>query len=115
MSFVVPDACSLPTAEQPLRVAEFENLFARAVRTVDRIDDRHVRIQMAGQPGLEATVRDLAARENGCCGFFGFTVNPAQAATGEAVTLDVEVPANYVDVLDGLAELAETVSAGRSA
>jgi hypothetical protein len=115
MSFVVPDACSLPTAEQPLRVTEFENLFATAARSVDRLDDRHVRILMAGEPGLAATVRDLAARENGCCGFFGFTVTPAQAAAGEQVTLDIEVPANFVDVLDGLALLAETASAGRSA
>jgi hypothetical protein len=115
MSFVVPDACSLPTAEQPLRVAEFENLFASAVRSVDRLDDRHVRLLMTGDQGLEGTVRDLAARENGCCGFFGFTITPARQAAGEAVTLDIEVPANYVAVLDGLAQLAETASAGRPA
>ena len=113
MSFVVPDACSLPTAEQPLRVAEFEALFASAVRSVDRLDDRHVRVQLAGEAGLAATVRDLTVRENGCCGFFGFTVTPAAATAGEAVTLDVEVPANYVDVLDGLAALAETAGRGR--
>jgi hypothetical protein len=28
MSFTVPDACALPTAEQPLRLAEFDTLFA---------------------------------------------------------------------------------------
>jgi hypothetical protein len=63
---------------------------------------------MAGGPGLEGTVRDLAARENGCCGFFGFTVTVDRTPAAEAVTLDVEVPANYADVLDGLAGLAET-------
>jgi hypothetical protein len=115
MSFVVPDACSLPTAEQPLRVAEFEALFASAVRSVERLDEEHVRIRLTGEPGLAATVRDLTARENGCCGFFGFTVTPSVAATGEAVTLDIEVPANYVDVLDGLAAQAESASAGRAA
>jgi hypothetical protein len=115
MSFVVPDACTLPTAEQPLRVAEFETLFAGAVRSVDRLDDRHLRMQLAGAAGLAATVRDLTARENNCCGFFGFTVTPVQAATGETVTLDVVVPPNYVNVLDGLARLAETASAGRAA
>lgn len=115
MSFVVPDACSLPTAEQPLRVAEFEALFASAVRSVDRLDDRHVRMQLMGDSGLEATVRDLTERENGCCGFFGFTVTPAESNTGEAVTLDIEVPANYVDVLGGLARQAKTALAGRAA
>ncbi|MEV0716488.1 hypothetical protein [Asanoa sp. NPDC050611] len=106
MSFVVPDSCSLPTAEQPLRVAEFESLFAGAVRSVDRIDPRHVRFEMAGPPGLEATVRDLAERENGCCDFFTFTVTGDREQATEVVTLDVEVPANYTDVLDGLAGLA---------
>ncbi|NMO51778.1 hypothetical protein HH310_11305 [Actinoplanes sp. TBRC 11911] len=28
MAFVVPDACTLPTAERPLRLAEFDSLFA---------------------------------------------------------------------------------------
>ncbi|MEV4838269.1 hypothetical protein AB0K05_27425 [Nonomuraea sp. NPDC049486] len=34
----VPSACTLPTAEQPLRVAEFDALFADAVRAVARPD-----------------------------------------------------------------------------
>ncbi len=28
----VPDACTLPTVDQPLRVAEFDDLFARAAK-----------------------------------------------------------------------------------
>ena len=34
----VPEACTLPTVEQPLRVAEFDELFATAVRPVERVD-----------------------------------------------------------------------------
>lgn len=34
MSIDVPAACTLPTAERPLRLAEFEELFATAVRGV---------------------------------------------------------------------------------
>ncbi|MEV6153769.1 hypothetical protein AB0L53_25835 [Nonomuraea sp. NPDC052129] len=30
----VPSECTLPTAEQPLRVAEFDALFAEVVRAV---------------------------------------------------------------------------------
>ncbi|GAA1842912.1 hypothetical protein GCM10009687_05420 [Asanoa iriomotensis] len=94
----------MPSAEQPLRVAEFQSLFAGAAESVDRIDDRHARITLRGGPGLEEAVRDLAARESGCCAFFGFTVT---AAGLDIVTLDVEVPASHADVLDGLARLAE--------
>jgi hypothetical protein len=113
MSFEIPDACTLPTAERPLRLAEFERLFAGAARSVERLDPRHVRMHLTGPVGLEATVRDLAARENACCGFFGFTVTAVGSPDGETVTLDVEVPAARVDVLNGLAGLAETASAGR--
>lgn len=33
-----PEACTLPTAERPLRVAGFDELFATAVREVRRED-----------------------------------------------------------------------------
>ena len=66
MSFTVPDACALPTVEQPLRLAEFDGLFAAVP------DD------------------------------------------GEAVTLDVEVPARYTDVLASLARSAVNVLGARA-
>ena len=34
----VPDACTLPTVEQPLRAKEFDDLFRDAVTAVHRID-----------------------------------------------------------------------------
>ncbi|MBB6551859.1 hypothetical protein [Nonomuraea rubra] len=34
MTWVGPSACTLPTVEQPLRVAEFDALFAGAVQGV---------------------------------------------------------------------------------
>lgn len=114
--FVVPDACTLPTAARPLRVAEFEALFAAALRSVHRLDQRHVRMQLAGEAGLTARVLDLTARENECCGFFDFAVRPVESQVGEALTLEIEVPAAYADVLDGLARLAEAAAAdGRAA
>lgn len=33
----VPQSCTLPTVEQPLRVAEFDALFATAVRSAERL------------------------------------------------------------------------------
>ena len=62
--------------------------------------------------GLEATVRDLTARETECCSFFTFTTTAQPATGGEAVVLDVEVPAAYADVLAVLAQRASAVSAG---
>jgi hypothetical protein len=114
MSIVIPDACALPTAERPLRLAEFDALFGTAVRRVESAGPAHVRLRMTGPAGLTATVRDLTARETECCSFFAFTVTPEPAGDGEALTLDVEVPAEYADVLDSLARRAGTISAGRT-
>ncbi|MFF5217676.1 hypothetical protein [Micromonospora sp. NPDC000442] len=111
MSFIVPDACTLPTVEQPLRLAEFDNLFATAVRQVETLNPSHARMQLTGPTGLEATVRDLTARETQCCSFFAFTLTPGPTDDGEALTLDVAVPVQYADVLDSLVRSA-SASAG---
>jgi hypothetical protein len=110
MSFTVPDACALPTVEQPLRLAEFDALFAAAVRHVDTLSPTHARLHLAGPAGLGATVRNLTARETECCSFFSFTTTRRPADDGEAVTLDVEVPARYADVLASLTHSARAVS-----
>jgi hypothetical protein len=112
MSLTVPVACTLPTAERPLRLAELDDLFT-AVRDVESVSATHARLHLTGPPGLEATVRDLTARESECCSFFTFTVTPAPAG-GEALILDIEVPAQYADVLVSLAGRARAVSAGRT-
>jgi hypothetical protein len=111
MSFTVPDACALPSVEQPLRLAEFDSLFAAAVRQVDTLSPTHARLHLTGPAGLEATVRDLTARETECCSFFAFTSTGQRTDDGEVVTLDVEVPAQYADVLASLAHGAATASA----
>ncbi|MEU8816983.1 hypothetical protein [Actinoplanes sp. NPDC048796] len=96
MSFVVPDACTLPTAEQPPRLAEFDRLFTTALREVTRSDATHARLRLAGPA---APVRDLAARETACCSFFTFTVT---TGPGDDVFLDVEVPELHAGVLTAL-------------
>jgi hypothetical protein len=111
MSFDVPDACTLPTAERPLRLAEFDDLFT-CVRRVDPITATHARLHLTGPAGLAARVRDLAARETECCSFFTFTTTGEPAADGEAVVLDIEVPAAHADVLASLTQRASAVSAG---
>lgn len=115
MSFVVPAACTLPTVDQPVRLAEFDALFSTAVRHVETVTATHARMRLTGPAGLEATVRDLTARETGCCPFFTFTVTPAPAGSGEGLTLDVQVPAQYAEVLASLTARAGAVTAGPAA
>lgn len=48
----VPEACTLPTAQQPLRRAEFDELFASAVDNTERLSPQHLRLTLtrAGNP-----------------------------------------------------------------
>jgi hypothetical protein len=112
MALVVPDACTLPTVEQPLRLAEFDTLFAAAVRAVEPDGPTRTRMRLTGPTGLAATVRDLTAREAECCSFFTFTVTPEPADDGEAVILQMEVPDAYTGVLASLTDRAATISTG---
>jgi hypothetical protein len=79
MALVIPGACTLPTANRPLRLAEFDDLFAAAVRRVEPVDATHARLHLTGPAGLAARVRDLAARETQCCSFFTFTTTAEHA------------------------------------
>jgi hypothetical protein len=97
-----PSACTLPTAEQPLRVAEFDALFADALQAVVRPEPTRLRLELVFSPGNAARAAELAARENGCCSFFTFTLTVADGS----LALEVAVPAEHVEVLDALAERA---------
>ena len=112
MPFVVPDACTLPTVDQPLRLAEFDSLFATALRTVQPDGPTRTRMLLSGPAGLEATVRDLTARESECCSFFTFTVTGKPVDGAEAVTLVIAVPDAYADVLESLTDRAVAMSSG---
>jgi hypothetical protein len=96
----VPEACTLPTTEQPVRVRELDDLFATALRGLHRISPTQLRWWL--DRASEATARDLTARETRCCSFFTFTFT----AAGDEVQLDVQVPGNRIDVLDGLTRRA---------
>ena len=48
----VPAACTLPTVEQPLRRAEFDDLFAEDVTSVDQISPERLRFEYEPMPGL---------------------------------------------------------------
>lgn len=100
------DACTMPSAERPRRLAEFDALFATAVRRVERRGS-DVRMHLSGEEGLVGKVRDLTARESSCCWFFIFAVD----GTDQNLTLDVSVPPARQAILDALAERARELSA----
>ena len=104
----VPMACTLPTVEQPLRAAEFDDLFATHLDRVDRLGATRARLVLTGDMGLAKRVRALADRETECCSFFEFTVTPS-STTKDAVELEVRVPDAYTAVLDALVSRSESV------
>lgn len=104
--WIAPEACTLPTAEQPLRVAEFDALFAETLVRAERVSPTHARLDLSGPAGTADRVRDLAERETACCSFFDFTV----ADTDSGVSVDIRVPDPRADVLAGLVDRAEATA-----
>ena len=100
------DACTLPTVERPLRLAEFDALFTEAVRSVQS-DGGRVSMRLTGDNELQGRVRDLAERESACCSFFTFVVD----GTESDLTLEITVPPERQDILTALADRAVRLSA----
>jgi hypothetical protein len=100
------EACTLPTADRPIRLAELEALFAEAVLRVDR-DGDVVRLRMAGPAGLRDRVQDLADRESSCCSFFTFDL----AGSDADLVLTVAVPPAHRAILTAIADRAAELSA----
>lgn len=92
----MPSSCTLPTVDRPLRVAEFDALFAAASR-VERAAPGELLVALPLE--MAGTAASLAAREIGCCSFFTFTLT---LSTGE-LTLGISVGEQQVEVLDALA------------
>ena len=132
MSVVVPDACTLPSAQQPLRSAEFEALFADSACEIDQPDATHARLWLTGPAGLTAKVRNLTDHEAECCSFFTFTIDIAEPTAdvlirgpgsgvsdrgdlgdGESVLLHIRVPPQYTEVLTSLTAQARAAIVGR--
>jgi hypothetical protein len=101
----VPQACTLPMAERPLRVAAFDGLFADAVRGVDRIAADRLHLELRPEPAVAGRAAELAAAETGCCSFFTFILT----VTGGSAGLDIVVPAAQTAVLDALAKRASSL------
>ncbi len=99
----VPQECTLPTPEQPLRIREFDELFAESMRSVDRPAPGRLRMELDATPTTAGRAAHLAARETACCSFFTFTMTVA----GGELWLEVSVPPAHTDVLEALAARAD--------
>ncbi|MEV6710465.1 hypothetical protein AB0M48_00360 [Lentzea sp. NPDC051208] len=93
-----PRACTLPTAERPFRVAQFDDLLAGAAR--HRSTRTRLVLYLEPRPEVAARAADLAVRETGCCSFFTFELT----ATGGGLSLAISVPDAQAEVLDALAK-----------
>ncbi len=105
MDLLNTDACTLPTAARPLRLAEFDALFATSARAVTR-DEHGVSIHLVGSAALRGQVEDLVSREQQCCSFFSFAVEGGD----DVLTLAISVPEQRRDILDALADRAQELS-----
>jgi hypothetical protein len=106
----VPSSCTLPTAEQPLRVAGFDALFADAVQGLTRPERTRLRLDLVFSPDNATRAAELTARENGCCSFFTFTLTIADGN----LALEVTVPTQHVEVLNALQARASAQAAPAS-
>jgi hypothetical protein len=104
----VVESCTLPTAERPLRVAEFDRLFATALRDVERPAPTWMRWWL--DASAETTARGLAERETSCCSFFDFSFD---RVTADRLAVDVTVPAAQVAVLDVMAARMRSAAEAR--
>lgn len=99
----IPIVCDLTnapdTAEE--RMAEYSRLFAQSLAGRERTE-QGVRLRFRADDGIEAWVRDLAAREKACCAFYDFRVS---AAAGE-VRWDIGL---VNGIADGDRDLARTL------
>jgi hypothetical protein len=102
------------------RMAEYGRLFGAALVGRERTTDG-IRFRLRADTGVEAWVRDLAAREKACCPFFDFAVS---AEGGEvrwdATVLDDDtaravldefyrLPETAVDGVEGLSDRLATL------
>jgi hypothetical protein len=104
-----PIVCDVSTAPDTAteRLAEYQQLFGRVLVGREKHPEG-IRFRFRAEDGIEAWVRDLAAREHACCAFMVFAV----ATAGDEVHMDVAVSDNddARAILDEFYALPETLS-----
>ncbi len=99
----VAAACTLPTAEQPLRRAEFDDLFAEDVIRVNQMSALEVCLELRANSEVAARAAGLAAKETGCCSFFTFGLTISDGA----ISMEVSTEPAHAAVLAALGARAQ--------
>lgn len=94
----VPAACTLPTAEQPLRAQEFDTFFAEDALGVTPATPDGIAISVRPTPEAAARAARLAIAETACCSFFTFELTIGAGA----ITLTVTTEPGHAEVLAAL-------------
>ena len=100
----VPKSCTLPTVDQPLRRAEFDELFAIDVLSVEQISEVETRFDLRADPEVAARAATLAAKETACCSFFRFDLTITDGEVG----MRVSTAKVHEDVLAALTARAQS-------
>jgi hypothetical protein len=106
-----PIACDMSAAPDtgPERMAEYQRLFTRALVGRERTAGG-IRFRLRADDGVEAWVRDLAAREKACCPFFDFDITTGGGEVRwHATVVDDDVARA---ILDEFYRLPDTVADG---
>ncbi len=103
----VPASCTMPTVDQPLRLAEFDQFFAHDVASVTTTPEGSVRLDLRPTAEVAERAAGLAAAETSCCSFFEFGLT----LTDGAVRMTISTDPSHADVLAALRRRAENVAA----
>ena len=106
----VPAACTLSPAQQPVRGAQWGDMFGTDVLEIRRDNPTSAQLVLRPDPVVAARAADRAFRETQCCSFFVFT----QTASGGTLTVEVVVPPAQSAALDALLGLAPAAKTGVS-
>ena len=104
------EACTLPTVDQPLRRAEFDDLFRQHVVTAVRTTTQALRLELRDGQEVAARAALLAVKETGCCSFFTFDLHISEGKAAMVISTD---PA-HGDIITALAERATSKVDGQT-
>ncbi|GEM_PF-1297967 len=111
LTATTPIACDMTSAPDTAdeRMAEYGRLFAQALIGRERTTEG-IRLRFRAGDGIEAWVRDLAAREKACCPFFDFSISThGDEVYWYATVIDDDIAR---DILDEFYTLPDAVGGG---
>ena len=94
--------CTLASADQLARAAEFDQLFAEMVVRAERPAPTRLRLELRRDPAAARRAAELALAETACCSFFTF----ALSAAADRFLLEIAVPDAHEHALAALARRA---------